>query len=86
MGILPLMFKQGEDVQSLGLKGDEVFDLDGINDELTPGREIAVCARSIDGKEIKFAVVCRLDTKVEVEYFRNGGILQTVIRNFLKDK
>jgi len=84
MGVLPLMFKPGESAQSLGLNGDEEFDLEGINDDLAPGQEIAICARSTDGAETKFSVICRLDTQVEGEYFRNGGILQTVIRNFLK--
>ncbi len=86
MGVLPLMFKEGENAETLSLTGDEIFDLDGIDDHLTPGQEIAVRAKSADGTVKAFTVVCRLDTQVEIEYFRNGGILQTVIRNFLNDQ
>ena len=79
MGVLPLQFNNGESCQSLGLKGDEIFDLDGINEGLKPRQEIGITARSKD-HEIKFKAIVRLDTPVEIDYFRNGGILQTVLR------
>jgi aconitate hydratase len=79
MGILPLEFKNGESVESLGLKGDEIFEFVGINENLKPGQDIIVKA---NGKEFKTS--CRLDTPVEIEYFRNGGILQTVLRKLAR--
>lgn len=79
MGILPLEFKNGENVESLGLKGDEIFEFSGISENLKPGQDIIVKA---NGKE--FTTTCRLDTPVEIEYFRNGGILQTVLRKLAR--
>ncbi len=79
MGVLPLEFKAGESGESLGLKGNEIFDFDGINGQLKPRQEIDVTARS-KNREIRFKTTVRLDTPVEIDYFRNGGILQTVLR------
>ncbi len=79
MGILPLEFKNGESVESLGLKGDEIFDFIGVDENLKPGQEITVKAG-----DKEFKTICRLDTPVEIEYFRNGGILQTVLRKLAK--
>jgi aconitate hydratase len=84
VGVLPLEFKTGESFDSLGLKGDEVFYIEGIKEGLVPRKTLKVRAKRKDGSEIKFEVVARLDTPVEVEYYRNGGILQTVLRNLLK--
>lgn len=78
MGILPLEFKGGESAESLGLKGDEVFNFIGISENLKPGQEITVKAN-----DKEFKTICRLDTPVEIDYFRNGGILQTVLRKLL---
>ncbi len=78
MGILPLEFKNNESIESLGLKGDEIFDFIGVDENLKPGQEIIVKAGS---KEFK--TICRLDTPVEIEYFRRGGILQTVLRKLI---
>jgi aconitate hydratase len=83
MGVLPITFKPGMSWQSLGLTGGELFDIP-ISDELKPLQEIAVTATSLDGKVTTFTADVRLNTPVEVEYFKNGGILQTVLRNFLK--
>ncbi|MCR9142036.1 MAG: aconitate hydratase AcnA [bacterium] len=80
MGVLPLQFKAGETHESLGLTGKEKFTIRGINESLKPMQELEVEA---DGK--KFKVVCRLDTPVEIEYYRNGGILHTVLRKFIKE-
>jgi aconitate hydratase len=85
MGILPLQFKAGENVLTLGLKGDESFDILGLTDSLKPRQEVKVLATGADGKIIReFNAVVRLDTPVEVNYYRNGGILQTVLRKLAK--
>ena len=84
-GVLPLQFKEGEGRESLGLSGRETFDIPGLNDDLTPGQELEVIAREEGGEEKRFGVVCRLDTPVEVLYYRNGGILHAVLRQMLKD-
>ncbi|HML20139.1 MAG TPA: aconitate hydratase AcnA [Aggregatilinea sp.] len=83
MGVLPLQFKPGESWQSLGLTGRETFDILGLDDDLRAGQDVKVRAVAEDGTEKNFVVTCRLDTPVEVNYYRNGGILQTVLRNFL---
>ena len=80
MGILPLQFMEGQSPEGLALKGDEAFDFPDINDDLKPGEEVEVVANSPGGRRVSFSAVCRLDTPVEIDYFRNGGILQTVIR------
>jgi aconitate hydratase len=79
MGVLPLEFMPGESIQTLGLKGDEVFSFSGINGAMQPRQEISVIARSERGEK-KFQCRARLDTPVELDYFRNGGILPTVLR------
>ncbi|MCX8083715.1 MAG: aconitate hydratase AcnA [Calditerrivibrio sp.] len=82
MGVLPLQFKDGESWQSLGLKGDEVFNLKGIQ-QIYPRKTISVEAVRQDGGKTVFEVVARLDTQIEVEYYLNGGILPYVLRRFL---
>jgi aconitate hydratase len=83
MGILPLEFKPGESRESLGLSGSETFNVD-LNDQLKPRQEILVRAISPEGGMKEFKTVCRIDTPVEVDYYRNGGILQTVVRKLAK--
>ena len=83
MGVLPLQFKEGEDAATFGLTGRETFDILGINDDLTPKQEVKVVATAADGTTTAFSVIARLDTDVEVHYYANGGILQTVLRKFL---
>jgi aconitate hydratase len=83
MGVLPLQFKEGESAQSLGLTGRETFNFIGLDEHLNPKQEIAVVATAPDGTETTFSVTARIDTPVEVEYYRNGGILPTVLRKFL---
>jgi aconitate hydratase len=80
MGVLPLQFKPGESVRSLGLTGREVFDIVGIQDGLEPGGTVRVGARKEDGTSLEFDVDIRLDSDVEIEYYQNGGILHTVLR------
>lgn len=82
MGVLPLQFKKGEDADILGLKGDEVFDIKGIAN-LKPGGELHVSAKSDKG-EIRFDVISRLDAPIEVEFYRNGGIMHAFLRNALR--
>jgi len=83
MGVLPLEFKPGEDRKSLGLDGTETIDIEGIAGGLRPGQELEVTARRGDGSVKRFKVIARLDSPVEVDYYRNGGILQTVLRRLL---
>ena len=84
MGVLPLAFPDGEDADSLGLDGTEFFDIP-VSGDLEPFSEISVTARRENGEETNFSAIVRLETPVEVEYFRNGGILQTVLRNLAKE-
>jgi len=85
MGILPLQFHAGDNVQSLGLTGFETFDiLCGPAELLQPGRTVTVRAVAPAGETKSFQAICRIDTPVEVEYYRNGGILQTVLRQMLR--
>jgi aconitate hydratase len=80
MGVLPLQFKEGESWRSLGLKGDETYDIDGLQDNLKPGQMLKVRATAGDGSKKAFEVKVRIDGDVEIEYYRNGGILQTVLK------
>ena len=82
MGVLPLTFPQGENAESLGLDGTETFDIPA-SASLVPLSTILVTATKVDGAQISFEATVRLDTPVEVEYYRNGGILQTVLRNLV---
>ncbi|MGC8559212.1 MAG: aconitate hydratase AcnA [Phycisphaerae bacterium] len=79
MGVLPLCFKAGETAQSLGLTGDETFNID-LTDNLEPRQDVRVTAIKPDGQKKEFICTCRIDTPVEVDYYRNGGILHTVLR------
>jgi aconitate hydratase len=83
MGVLPLQFKPGENAQTLGLTGHETFDILGISDDIQPRQELTVIATNEQGKRLGFQVIARLDTPVDVDYYKNGGILQTVLRNLM---
>jgi aconitate hydratase len=84
MGILPLELPQGQTWQSLGLTGEEVYELVGLDETLRPQSQLTVRAKSADGSTKEFRVRVRIDTPVELDYYRNGGILQTVLRHLLK--
>ncbi len=83
MGVLPLVFEPGETVDTLGLTGQEVFDIAGLSDEVAPQSELTVTARKPDGSAVTFKVTARLNTEVEVDYYRNGGVLNTVLRKMV---
>jgi aconitate hydratase len=83
MGVLPLEFKAGENRESLGLTGHEVFEIEGVS-SLAPRERVTVRAKSTDGKEKTFTAVVRVDTPEEVLYYRHGGILQYVLRQMLE--
>ncbi len=84
MGILPLEFPEGTTAESLGLTGKEKFDITGISENLYPFKKIKVTAKNDSGEVIMFEGKARLDSDIDVAYFKNGGILQYVLRGFLK--
>jgi len=83
MGVLPLVFKEGESRQSLGLTGDEMIDILGV-EKLSPRMMMDVVITRADGSTVKTQVLCRVDTADEVEYYKNGGILHYVLRGMAK--
>ncbi|HLV40368.1 aconitate hydratase AcnA [Xanthomarina sp.] len=83
MGVMPLQYEEGDTAESLGLTGTETFSIQGISEGLTPSKHVDVIAVNDKNKTIKFKAIARLDSLVEIEYYRNGGILQYVLRQFL---
>lgn len=83
LGVLPMQYKEGDTAESLGLTGTETFEIIGIANDIKPLKEIQVTAKNESGKAIKFNAIARLDSLIEIEYYRNGGILQYVLRQFL---
>ena len=81
MGVLPLQFLAGQSHERLNLTGKEIYSIQGLSEEIEPGTKLEVQA-----DEKHFQVLCRLDSPVEIEYYRNGGILHTVLRTFLKQE
>jgi aconitate hydratase len=84
MGVLPLRFFDGQNAESLGLDGSETFDILGLTDDMAPQSLVTVKATKADGSVIEFQAKALLNTPVEVNYYRNGGILHTVLRNLVK--
>ncbi|HEY6082468.1 MAG TPA: aconitate hydratase AcnA, partial [Chitinophagaceae bacterium] len=84
MGILPLQYKAGDSAEKLGLTGKEVFNITGIAEGIEPLKEVRVSAKKEDGQEIKFQAIARMDSKIEIEYYRHGGILQYMLRRFIE--
>jgi aconitate hydratase len=80
MGILPLTFEPGTSWQSIGLKGNEQVTIRGLQGDLKPRQTLSADIVSQDGSLKRVPLLCRIDTLDELEYFRNGGILQYVIR------
>ncbi len=85
MGVLPLEYIDGENADRLGLSGREMYDILGLNEDLVPGATLQVSAHSEDGSSINFNVRVRIDTPIEIDYYRNGGILHTVLRQMLSE-
>ncbi len=83
MGVLPLQYRHGQNRSSLGLTGTGTFDIQ-IGDDLKPLQEVKVTVSGREGPPVEFTAICRIDTPVEIQYYRNGGILHTVLRNMLK--
>ncbi|QDH81009.1 aconitate hydratase AcnA [Echinicola soli] len=84
MGVLPLQFAEGQSASSLGLDGKEEITIEGITEGLSPQKKLNATARKDGGAVVNFEVVCRLDSEVEIAYYKNGGILHYVLREFLK--
>jgi aconitate hydratase len=84
MGVLPLQFRPGENVESLGLTGRETYDIVGVAAGLVPGQEVTVQVGRGDGTVGTFTVLARLDTPIEVQYYRNGGVLHAILRRMIE--
>lgn len=84
LGVLPLQYKKGETAETLGLTGKETFNINGISEGLEPQKEVQVIAEDASGKKIQFGAIARLDSEIEIAYYKNEGILQYVLRSFLK--
>ena len=86
MGVLPLQFKPGESRESLGLTGRETFDIQGIDGELKPHQEVVINVTREDGSTFDFTAIARLDGPVDIEYYRQGGILLAVLRRLVREQ
>ena len=84
MGVLPLQFKPGESAETFGITGKETLTIVGVSGDWVPRQDVTVDMVRADGSRTAFVVIARLDTPVEINYYRNGGILQTVLRKMLK--
>ncbi len=84
MGVLPLQYAPGISAKSLGLTGEETITISGMAEDIHPLKKIMVLAEHADGSKIEFEALARLDSKIEIEYYRHGGILQYVLRQFLE--
>ncbi|MDQ0115047.1 aconitate hydratase AcnA [Paenibacillus harenae] len=83
MGVLPLQFQEGQSWKTLGITGRETFDITGLSNDVQPGDTVTVTATREDGTTFEFPAIVRLDSLVDVDYYRNGGILQTVLRQMI---
>lgn len=84
MGVLPLQYMEGENAASLQLSGTEAYTISGVSTDLTPGKILTVTAIPASGDPVEFKVKCKLNSLIEIEYYRHGGILQYVLRAFLQ--
>ena len=84
MGVLPLQFKDGEGAATYGITGTEIFAIN-VTDDLEPWQDVTVTVTRADGSTVSFDMVARVDTPVEVDYYRHGGILHNVLRNLLSE-
>ncbi|MDP4098297.1 aconitate hydratase AcnA [Paenibacillus sp. P96] len=85
MGVLPLQFQEGNGWSNLGLNGHETFDIVGLDNNVKPGQTLTVVAKREDGTKFEFPVTARLDSMVDIDYYHNGGILQTVLRQMIQN-
>jgi aconitate hydratase len=83
MGVLPLQFPAGQGWKSLGITGRETFEISGLSNDVTPGQSLTVSVKREDGTSFEFQAIARLDSMVDVDYYRNSGILQTVLRQMI---
>jgi aconitate hydratase len=83
MGVLPLQFKAGDSVQSLGITGQETYDIEGLENGIKPQQDVTLVIRGNDGSEKRVQVLLRIDTPIEVDYYQHGGILPFVLRQLL---
>jgi len=83
MGVLPLQFKGADSVQSLGITGDETYDVEGLGTDIKPQQEVTLVIHRGDGKTQRVPVLLRIDTPIEVDYYKHGGILPYVLRSLL---
>jgi aconitate hydratase len=86
MGVLPLQFEEGTNPQSLGLDGSEIFSITGLSDKIQPGQEVKVEIQGKDGQSRSIPVKLRIDTPIEIDYYKHGGILPFVLRQLLARK
>ncbi len=84
MGVMPLQFKPGEDAESLGITGEETFTIENLDEQMAPKATITVKAKRPDGSEFSFETIQRVDSQVDINYMRNGGILPTVLRRLVQ--
>jgi aconitate hydratase len=84
MGVLPLQFKAGENAATYGLNGTETIAIEGVSNAIKPRQLLTVNVTRADGQTVSFEAVARLDSVVEIDYYRNGGIMPTVLRNLMK--
>jgi aconitate hydratase len=82
MGVLPLQFKENDSVEKLGITGDETYEILGM-DSLKPQQDMILVVTAKDGKKRKVTLLSRIDTSIEVDYFKHGGILPYVLRELL---
>jgi aconitate hydratase len=83
MGVLPLQFKPGESAASLDLSGQELFEVQGLSEDITPRQEVTLTVADLNGARRSFQAVARLDSTIEIDYYRNGGILHAMLKNLL---
>ncbi len=83
MGVLPLQYIMGDSAEKLGLTGNELFTVTGVAEDIKPLKKVQVIAQKEDGRQITFQAIARMDSNIEIEYYRHGGILQYVLRQFL---
>lgn len=85
MGVLPLQFLPDETSETLGLDGTEVYQIPDLNDSIQPGQQLKVVAVHPNGNKTEFKVLSKLNSIIEIDYYRNGGILQYMLRKFLNE-